>query len=105
MIRFMVNTLKKNVYAAGLVSDHKQCAFGEVLPLLAFADSFQHCTGLCTVCNDGTVGCFTQRRASVSHNSIISVGDCDSEYMLVCRRHFTGGDEHDYDDSAGVLSL
>ena len=45
MIRFLVNVLKKKVYAAGLVADYKQCAFGEVLPLLAFADSFQHCTG------------------------------------------------------------
>jgi thymidine kinase len=94
MIKFLVDTFKKKVYAAGLIADYKQAAFGEVLPLLAFADSLNHCTGLCSQCNDGTTGMFTKRRKrekiiDKEEKSVISVGDCDDQYMLVCRKHFS----------------
>ncbi len=92
MIKFLVDTLNKTVYAAGLIADYKQAAFGEVLSMLAFADSFEHCKGLCSVCNDGTVGMFTKRRGSGKSGvvcPVISVGDCDDQYMLVCRKHFS----------------
>jgi len=92
VIDFLVNILNKSVYGAGLIADFKQEPFGDILPLLSMADSFEHCTGLCSVCNNGTVGCFTMRRQPKDKNNtndVICVGDCEKEYMLVCRKHFT----------------
>ena len=91
VIDFFVNILNKIVYGAGLIADFKQEPFGDILPLLSMADSFEQCTGLCSVCNDGTVGCFTMRKKTndeKKNTDVISVGDCEKEYMLVCRKHF-----------------
>jgi thymidine kinase len=94
VIQFLVETLQKIVYGAGLIADFKQSPFGDILPLVSMADRVEHCTGLCSVCNDGTVGCFTMRRKSVAPSaSVISVGDCDDTYMLVCRAHFQNAAE------------
>ena len=88
VIEFLVQVLRKRVVAAGLVADYRRRPFGDVLPLIATADSVQHCTGFCSVCNDGTVGCFTLKKAEGrKEDGVVHVGGADT-YALVCRKHY-----------------
>jgi len=87
-IRYMVDTLEKHVLCAGLIADYKRQPFGDVLELIPLADEVMHLKALCTVCNDGTPGIFTQRLPSANTSEQVLVGERDT-YRSVCRRHYT----------------
>lgn len=87
-IRYLVDTLEKHVLCAGLIADYRRQSFGDVLELIPLADEIVHLKALCTVCNDGTAGIFTQRLPSASTSEQVLVGERDT-YRSVCRRHYT----------------
>ena len=86
-IRYLVDTLQKQVCCAGLIADYQRKPFGDVFQLIPLADEVIHLKALCTVCNDGTPGIFTQRLASVQDDSQVLVGEREA-YRSVCRCHY-----------------
>ena len=92
-IPILCNTLHKQVYAAGLIADYQQQAFGDVLNLIPHADAILHCTALCSVCNNGTPGPFTQRLTSHQHQILIGA---KNTYRSVCRQHYNKDQEIGY---------
>ena len=86
-IRYLVDTLQKQVCCAGLIADYQRKPFGDVFQLIPLADEVIHLKALCTVCNDGTPGIFTQRLASVEDDSQVLVGEREA-YRSVCRCHY-----------------
>lgn len=92
----LVNNMNKTVIVAGLIADYKGELFGDVGKLIPFADDVHHIKALCSVCNDGTRGLFTQR--ITPHGNQIAVGAKDM-YRAVCRKHFYEEQiTHDCDD-------
>ena len=92
----LVNKKNKKVITAGLIADYKGDLFGDVGKLIPFADEVHHIKALCSVCNDGTPGIFTQR--TTPHGDKIAVGAKDM-YRAVCRKHYyTEEVEHDSDN-------
>lgn len=83
-----VNDLHKHVVAAGLIADYRCEAFGDVTKLIAHADEIKHVKALCSECNDGTEGIFTQRLSR--HRDQVAVGAAEM-YRAVCRAHYLGG--------------
>jgi thymidine kinase len=77
----------KHVVVVGLDSDAEQRPFGDVLALMAHADSIEKKTALCLQCGDGTAAIFT-RRLRGGGGDQVEVGGADL-YEPVCRRHFT----------------
>jgi thymidine kinase len=92
-VPLLCNTLHKQVYAAGLIADYQQKAFGDVLNLIPHADTIIHCTALCTECNDGTVAPFTQRLTSHGHQILVGAKNA---YRSVCRKHYNRDQEIGY---------
>ena len=80
-----VNEYHKCVVCAGLIADYKCQPFGDVGKLIPYADEIQHTKALCCVCNDGTIGLFTQRVSP--HQDQVAVGATDM-YRVVCRKHY-----------------
>ena len=78
-------TYHKEVIVSGLKADSNQQKFGEIINLIPIADDIKILKGLCTVCNDGTLGIHTKRKKNNSDSQIL-VGNKDI-YMCVCRRH------------------
>jgi len=91
-VRSAVDTWDKHVVVVGLDSDAEQRPFGDVLALMAHADSIEKKTALCLQCGDGTAAIFTRRlrpRVAVDgSDGPVEVGGADI-YEPVCRRHFT----------------
>jgi thymidine kinase len=85
-VRAAVDLHGKHVVVVGLDSDAEQRPFGDVLALIAHADSVEKKTALCRRCGDGTSAIFT--RAVGQRSEVIAVGGADM-YEPVCRRHFT----------------
>jgi thymidine kinase len=90
-VRAAVDVWGKHVVVVGLDSDAEQRPFGDVLALMAHADSIEKKTALCLRCGDGTAAIFTRRlrpRVSVDGSGgPVEVGGADI-YEPVCRRHF-----------------
>ena len=88
LIPFVRNAVDrgKHVVVVGLDSDAEQRPFGDVLALIAHADSIEKKTALCRQCNDGTPAIFT--RAIGVREGQVAVGGAE-KYEPVCRRHFT----------------
>ena len=85
VIKHLVDTCHKHVVCAGLIADYTRSPFGDILQLIPIADELVHLKALCTVCNDGTLGVFTQRLSN--EQSQIHVGECNA-YRTVCRNHY-----------------
>jgi thymidine kinase len=81
----LINEHSKKVIAAGLIADYEGNLFGDVGALIPYADDVHHSKALCSVCNDGTPGIFTQRISP--HCDQIAVGEKDM-YRAVCRKHY-----------------
>ena len=85
---FVVNTLLKryklHVIVSGLNGDFKQQLFGEILNLIPHAERVDLLNGLCTVCSDGTPGCYSSRITNSNYQTL--VGGKES-YNCVCRKH------------------
>jgi thymidine kinase len=87
-VREAVDRAGKHVVVVGLDSDAEQRPFGDVLALMAHADTIEKKTALCLRCGDGTPAIFTRRLRSEEAAQVV-VGGADM-YEPVCRRHFTG---------------
>ena len=88
VVTWLVDDKDKHVVCAGLIGDYKRTPFGDILQLVPLADELVHLKALCTVCNDGTPGVFTQRLST--ERSQVHVGE-SNVYRAVCRRHFLEG--------------
>ncbi len=90
LIEFVTEVLIKqhglHVIATGLNGDFQQQLFGKTLYLIPHANSVDLLQGLCTVCSDGTPGCFSARLINDSSQTL--VGGKES-YNCVCRKHLT----------------
>jgi thymidine kinase len=86
-VRAAVDIHGKHVVVVGLDSDAEQRPFGDVLVLMAHADTIEKKVALCRHCGDGTPAIFT--RALSVRNGQVAVGGADM-YEPVCRRHFNG---------------
>ena len=86
--KFVKNLLKYNIHIviAGLNGDTNQDKFGYILDLIPNANKITKLSGICTVCNDGTMGDFTSIKPNVEKNNQILVGD-NNMYVCVCRKH------------------
>ena len=88
-VRAAVDRFGKHVIVVGLDSDAEQKPFGDVLALMAHADTIEKKTALCRRCGDGTAAIFTRRLAAAAAEveGQVAVGGADM-YEPVCRRHF-----------------
>jgi len=75
---------KKHVILTGLDGDYQQQVFGELLSVIPLADEVTKLSAMCMECLDGTLGPFTKRIVTCSHQEL--VGDSNS-YRAVCRKH------------------
>ena len=75
-----------HVIIAGLNGDTNQEKFGYILDLIPIANKITKLSGICTICNDGTLGDFTSIKQEIEKNDQILVGD-NNMYMCVCRKH------------------
>lgn len=87
-VRAAVDEWGKHVVVVGLDSDAEQRPFGDVLALMAHADTIEKKTALCLRCGDGTAAIFTRRLRPRGTDGVVEVGGADI-YEPVCRRHFT----------------
>jgi thymidine kinase len=86
-VREAVDRHGKHVVVVGLDGDAERRPFGDVLALMAHADSIEKKTALCRHCGDGTPAIFTRRFAAGAGAGQVAVGGADM-YEPVCRRHF-----------------
>ena len=87
-VREAVDCHGKHVVVVGLDGDAERRPFGDVLALMAHADSIEKKTALCRHCGDGTPAIFTRRFAAADAGTgQVAVGGADM-YEPVCRRHF-----------------
>lgn len=86
-VREAVDRHGKHVVVVGLDGDAERRPFGDVLALIAHADSIEKKTALCRHCGDGTPAIFTRRFAPPAEAGQVAVGGADM-YEPVCRRHF-----------------
>jgi thymidine kinase len=84
-VRASVDLWGKHLVVVGLDSDAERNPFGDVLALMAQADSIEKKTALCRRCSDGTAAIFT--RATGPRGEQVAVGGADM-YEPVCRRHY-----------------
>lgn len=84
-VRTCVDRDSKHVVVVGLDSDANQQPFGDVLALIAHADSVEKKTALCRECGDGTPAIFT--KAICEKQTQVSIGGAE-KYEPVCRKHF-----------------
>ena len=85
--RAAVNIFGKHLTVVGLDSDTDRNPFGDVLALIAQADSVEKKTALCRRCGDGTAAIFTKALKRGSRKEQVAVGGADM-YEPVCRRHY-----------------
>ena len=76
----------KHLVVVGLDSDADRRPFGDILSLIALADTVEKKTALCKHCGDGSPAVFTRRIVTYSGGQV-AVGGAES-YEPVCRRHF-----------------
>jgi thymidine kinase len=86
-VRAAVDGHDKHVVVVGLDSDAEQRPFGDVLALMAHADTIEKKTALCRHCGDGTPAIFTRCLRSRSVDGQVAVGGAEM-YEPVCRRHY-----------------
>lgn len=87
-VREAVDRHSKHVVVVGLDGDAERRPFGDVLSLMAHADSIEKKTALCRHCGDGTPAIFTRRFAAAgAGDGQVAVGGADM-YEPVCRAHF-----------------
>ena len=88
LLDFVTNVLINNhsldVIVTGLNGDFRQQLFGDTLFLIPHAEKVDLLQGLCTICRDGTPGCYSSRL--IYNETQTLVGDKDS-YICVCRTH------------------
>jgi thymidine kinase len=99
----MVEAHHKIVYVSGLSGDSNRHKFGEILDLVPFADSVEHCRAFCKLCGNGNEAPFSKRRSSAddelcadgTHSSRavardkgqVLVGGAE-RYEATCRLHY-----------------
>jgi len=76
-VRTAVDEWGKHVVVVGLDSDAEQRPFGDVLALMAHADSIEKKTALCLRCGDGTAAIFTRRLQPRAGAGPVEVGGAD----------------------------
>lgn len=86
-VRAAVDRHGKHVIVVGLDSDADQKPFGDVLALMAHADTIEKKTALCRRCGDGTPALFTKKIGGDPEAGQVAVGGAEM-YEPVCRRHF-----------------
>ena len=74
---------KKIIVVAGLISDYERKKFGNMIDLFYYADNIMHLKSLCTKCQDGTLGIFTDKICG--NNNQIDVGSTN-KYVALCRK-------------------
>ncbi len=89
-VRAAVDGAGKHVVVVGLDSDAEQRPFGDVLALMAHADSIEKKTALCRHCGDGTAAIFTRCLKARDGAGQVVVGGAEM-YEPVCRRHYGQG--------------
>ncbi len=86
-VRAAVDVHDKHVVVVGLDSDAEQRPFGDVLALMAHADTIEKKTALCRHCGDGTPAIFTRCLRARDVDGQVAVGGAEM-YEPVCRRHY-----------------
>lgn len=87
-VRAAVDRAGKHVVVVGLDSDAEQEPFGDVLALMAHADTIEKRTALCRQCGDGTPAIFTRAIGTRDiSDGPVRVGGAET-YEPVCRRHY-----------------
>jgi thymidine kinase len=88
LIEYVTEVLIKkhglHIIATGLNGDFKQQLFGDTLLLIPHAEKVDLLHGLCTMCSDGTDGCYSAR--IIQSDTQTLVGGKES-YNCVCRKH------------------
>tara|TARA_B100001175_G_scaffold307802_1_gene307431 strand:+ start:236 stop:811 length:576 start_codon:yes stop_codon:yes gene_type:complete len=85
---FVKELLKYNIHivVAGLNGDTNQKKFGYIIDLIPYANKITKLSGICTICNDGTLGDFTSIKPHIEKKDQVLVGANDM-YICVCRKH------------------
>lgn len=81
---YLVETMKKRVYIAGLDGDFKQEKFGQILDLIPKCDDVVKLHAICSVCRDGTPAIFSMRISDEADQVLIGT----TNYSAVCRECF-----------------
>lgn len=89
LIIFVKKLLEFNIHiiVTGLNGDTNQNKFGHIIDLIPLANKIDKLSGICTLCNDGTLGDFSiLKKKNKEKNEQILVGG-DDMYQCVCRKH------------------
>ena len=84
VVDVLLNKYNLHVIVSGLNGDFKQQMFGNTLFLIPHAESVDLLQGLCTICSDGTPGCYSAR---INRNMSQTLVGGKESYNCVCRKH------------------
>lgn len=74
------------IIIAGLDGDFARNTFGEIYKILPLCDEVTKLSAMCSVCNNGTPGIFTQK-LDCSNKNVIDIGG-KNKFVSVCRKHY-----------------
>lgn len=80
-----VDTMSKMVFVCALDGDSNREAFGDILRLIPYADTYEKLTSICESCGENAP--FTYRNPDKSNGEKIQIGV--AEFTPMCRRCFT----------------
>lgn len=83
-IEDQLNSTNKTFIVSGLNGDKNQKPFGQFNDLFSMADDIKFMRGICSKCNNGSLGAFSKEKYQTG--TIKYVGGSDV-YDTVCRRH------------------
>jgi len=75
-----------HIVISGLDGTSDRKPFGDMLHLIPHAEEVERLTAFCAVCQDGTVGMYSQYVAADCKETVV-IGAAES-YRPVCRKHF-----------------
>ena len=82
--KVLIKKYRLHIIVTGLNGDFKQQLFGDTILLIPHAEKVDLLHGLCTICSDGTDGCYSAR--IIENSTQTFVGGKES-YNCVCRKH------------------
>jgi len=74
----------KIIIIGGLDGDSNRNEFGDIIKLIPKCDSVKKLHALCSICQNGTLACFTKRLVDDKEQILIGV----NEFIPVCRYHY-----------------
>ena len=75
---------EKIIIISGLDGDSNREEFGDIIKLIPHCNTITKLHALCTICNDGTLACFTKRLVKNCEKILVGV----DEFIPVCRGHY-----------------